>query len=193
MTDESQTSSGPDSPPRGPADSEAAGCSTAPDSSTVCASSTYAPYPEPEDAVNIHPSQTPCPSSSSRTQPSAAITSTASNPLSTPINSSPAHCPLSVSPAASCSTLSSSLSPATTATLSSLGHRRKGLACKVRRSQRQRGRLICTPAAREGERRSEEEEEREEAEGEERMEEDVEQDEERMEEATSGETAGHQQ
>ncbi|XP_044048298.1 cryptochrome-2 isoform X2 [Siniperca chuatsi] len=195
MTDESQTSSGPDSPSRGPADTEAAGCSTAPDSSTVCASSTYAPHPHLEDTANSHPSQTTCTSSGSHAQPSAAITSTSvSHPLSTAIPASLAQSLLSSSkPSSSCSTLSPSPNPATTTTqTSSLGPRRKGLAGNVRRSQRQRGRQSCTPAAREGERRSEDEE-GEEAEGEERMEEDIEQNVERMEEETSGETAGHQQ
>ncbi|XP_073328365.1 cryptochrome-2 [Pagrus major] len=198
MTDESQTSSGPDSPPRGPADSEAAGCSTAPDSSTVCASSTYAPHPHLKDNGDNYPSQTPYTSSGSLTQSSAAITSTsASHPPSTAAPPSPAQSPLSrskpSSPSSSCPTSSPSPSPATTPTqTSSLGQRRKGLTRKVRRSQRQRGRQSCTPAPREGDRRSEEEE-REEAGGEERMEEGLEQDEERMEEETSEETAGHQQ
>ncbi|XP_041794067.1 cryptochrome-2-like [Chelmon rostratus] len=199
MTDESQTSSGPDSPPRGPADIEAAGCSTAPDSSTVCASSTYPPHPDLEEAADNYPSQTPCTSLHSCTHPSAAITSTStSHPPSTATPPSPAQSPLSrskpPSPSSSCPTLSPSPGPATPMTqTSSLGQRRKGLARKVRRIQRQRGRQTCTPASREGDRRSEEEEEREEAVGEERMEEDVEQEEERMEEETSEETAGHQQ
>ncbi|XP_035521016.1 putative protein TPRXL [Morone saxatilis] len=182
MTDESQTSSGPDSPPRGPDDDEAAGCSTAPDSSTVCTS--YAPQPDLEDQAHDYPSQTPCASSGSHAQPSAAITSTsASHPPSTAAPPSPAQSPLSRSKPSSPS--SSSPSPATTPTSSSssLGPRRKGLTRKFRRSQRQRGRQSCTPAAREGDRRSEEE----------RMEEDVEQEEERMEEEACGETVGHQQ
>ncbi|XP_041651051.1 cryptochrome-2 [Cheilinus undulatus] len=197
MTDESQTSSGPDSPPRGPADSEAAGCSTAPDSSTVCASSSYTPMHE--DTADFK-NQTPC--TSSNTNPSAAITSTStfmstSLPPSTATPPSPAQSPLSRSkpstPSSSCPSLPPSPSPATTPnqTPSSLGPKRKGPGRKVRRSQRQRGRQSCTAAAvREGERRSEEE--REEA-GEERMEEDVEQGEEKMEEETCGETARHQQ
>ncbi|XP_070828055.1 cryptochrome-2-like [Chaetodon trifascialis] len=198
MTDESQTSSGPDSPPRGPADSEAAGCSTAPDSSTVCASSTYPSNPDLEEAAYNYPSQTPCTSLNSCTHPFAAITSTcATHPPPTAAPPSPAQSPLSwskpSSSSSSCPTVSPSPSPATPMTQpSSLGPRRKGLTRKVRRTQRQRGRQICTPATREGDRRSEEEE-REEAGGEEKMEEDVEQDEEKMEEETSGETAGHQQ
>lgn len=193
MTDESQTSSGPDSPPREPAHSESAGCYTAPDSSTVCGSSSYAPHPDLDDGPSI--------SSGSHTQPSAAITSTSScHPLCTAARPSPAQSPLSMSkpssPVSSCPTLSPSPSPATTLTQpSALGQRRKGLTRKVRRSQRQRGRQSSTPAAREGDRRSEEE--REEVGGEERMEEDVEQDEERtverMEEEVSGEPAGQQQ
>ncbi|XP_037623581.1 cryptochrome-2 [Sebastes umbrosus] len=196
MTDESQTSSGPDSPPRSPAECEAAGCSTAPDSSTVCPSSTYAPYPDLEGAVNSHPSQTPCASSGTHTQPSAAITSTStSHLLSTATPPSPASTSTQSSlsrskpssPSSSCPTMSPSHSPAMTTTQpSSLGQRRKGLARKVRRSHRQPGQHSGTPAAREEEIRAAEE--RKDAGGEERMEEDFEQDEERMEE----ETAGHQ-
>ncbi|XP_070764081.1 cryptochrome-2 [Enoplosus armatus] len=188
MTDESQTSSGPDSPTRGP-DTEVAGCSTAPDSSTVCASSTS--HPDLEYASQNRPSQTPCTSSGSQTRLSAAITSSSASPAQSPLSGSKPS-----SPSSSCPTSSSSPSPATPATqTSSLGPRRRGLACKVRRSQRQRGRQSWAPAAREGERRSEEEEEGEEEERmeEERMEEDVEQDEERMEDGTSGEIPGHQQ
>lgn len=184
-----------DSPPRGPADSEAAGCSTAPDSSTVCASSTYALHPDLKDKGDNYPSKKPYTSSGSLTQSSAAITSTfASHP---PAPLSPAQSPLSrskpSSPSSSCPTFAESPSPTTAPTqTSSLGQRRKGLAHKVRRSQRQRGRQSWTLAPREGGRKSEEEE-REEAGGEERMEEDVEQDEERMEEEPSEETAGQQQ
>ncbi|KAI3371758.1 hypothetical protein L3Q82_024320 [Scortum barcoo] len=192
MTDESQTSSGPDSPPRGPADTEAACCSTAPDSSTVCASSTCATHPDLTDTTNNHPSQTPCTFSGSHTQSSAAITSTsASHTLSTTIPTSPAQSPVSrskpSSPSSSCPTLSPASSPAATPNqTSSLGPRRKGLTRKARRSQRQRGRQSCTPTAKDGERRSEEErEEAAAAGGEERMEEDTEQNEERMEEEMS--------
>uniref|UniRef100_UPI0037E99AEA cryptochrome-2 n=1 Tax=Semicossyphus pulcher TaxID=241346 RepID=UPI0037E99AEA len=195
MTDESQTSSGPDSPPRGPADCEAAGCSTAPDSSTVCAPSTYAQHEDLEEAEN---NETPCTSSVSHTHPSAAITSTsASHPPSTAAPPSLAQSPLSrskpSSPSSSCPSLPPSPSPGTTPsqTSFSLGLKRKGLARKVRRNQRQPGRQSYTSAAWEGDRRSEEE--REEAGGVERMEEDVEQEEERMEEETCGEAAGHQQ
>ncbi|XP_018559545.1 cryptochrome-2 [Lates calcarifer] len=195
MTDESQTSSGPDSPPRGPIDSEAAGCSTAPDSSTVCASSTCALHPDLEDTPSSNLSQTPCPSSGSQTQPSAAVTSTsASHPTSTAAPPSPASTPVQSplsksepsSPSSSCLTLSLSLTPATT--LAQTFHKRKGFTRKVRRSQRQRGQQSC----REGERRAKEEE-REDTGEEERMEEDVEQNEEKMEEETSGKMAGHQQ
>ncbi|KAM7413865.1 hypothetical protein PAMA_018927 [Pampus argenteus] len=193
MTDESQTSSGPDSPPRGAAVNEGTGCSTAPDSSTVCASSTTAPHPGLEEAVTSRPPQTACTSSGSHTQHPTAITSTSAAPPSpalTPAQSSLSRSKPS-SPSSSCPTSSPSPSPAT-----ALTQRRKGLARKVRRSQRQRGRQSCAPAAREGERRADEEE-REEAGGEERMEErmeeEVEQDEERMEEETCGELTGHQQ
>ncbi|GLD67646.1 cryptochrome-2-like protein, partial [Lates japonicus] len=146
MTDESQTSSGPDSPPRGPVDSEAAGCSTAPDSSTVCASSTCALYPDLEDTPSSNLSQTPCPSSGSHTQPSAAVTSTsASHPPSTAAPPSPASRPVQSpvsksepsSPSSSCLTLSPSLTSATT--LAQTFQKRKDLTRKVRRSQRQRG------------------------------------------------------
>lgn len=202
MTDESQTSSGPDSPPRGAADGEDTGCSIAPDSSTICASSNTAPHPDLEEAATSHPSQTACTSSGSHGQYPAAITSTsAGHPPATAAPPSPAstqaQSPLSrskpSSPSSSCPALSPSTSPATTLTQTScLGPRRKSLTRKVRRSQRQRGRQSCTPAPREGERRAEDEE-REEAGGDERMEEDVEQEEERMEEETCGELAGHQQ
>ena len=184
-----------DSPSRGPADSEAAGCSTAPDSSTVCASSTYALHPDLKDKGDNYPSKKPYTSSGSLTHSSAAITSTsASHP---PATVSPAHSPLSrskpSSPSSSCPTFAECPSPTTAPTqTSSLGQRRKGLAHKVRRSQRQRGRQSCTLAPKEGGRKLEEEE-REEAGREERMEEDVEQDEERMEEEPSEETAGQQQ
>lgn len=198
----SQTSSGPDSPPKGPAECEAACCSTAPDSSTVCASSTYAPHPDLEEAANSHLSQTPCASLDSHTQLCAAITSTsASHPPSTAAPPSPPSVPaMSLlsrskpsSPSSSCPSLSPSPSPAMTMTQpSSVGHRKKGVARKMRRSHRQRGRQSFTSAVREGERRAEEED-KEEAAGEERMEEDFEQDEERMEEGTPEETAGHQQ
>ncbi|XP_074533204.1 cryptochrome-2 [Halichoeres trimaculatus] len=181
MTDESQNSSGPDSP-RGPAD-EAASCSAAPDSSTL------APHEELEDIEN---NQTPCTSSGSHTHP--PVVTTSNTPATPP---SPAQSPLPrskpSSPSSSCPSISLSPSPATTPTqtCSSLGPKKKGLARKVRRTHRQRGRQSSTSAAREGERRSEEE--KEELGGEERMEEDAEQEEERMEEESCGETTGHQQ
>ncbi|XP_039665002.1 cryptochrome-2 isoform X1 [Perca fluviatilis] len=196
MTDESRTSSGPDSPPKGPADSEAADCSTAPDSSTVCAFSTYSPYPDLEVAANSHPSQTPCACSVSHTQHSAAITSTSASqalctaappsPASTPTQSSLSRFKPSSPSSSSCPTMSPSPSPAMTMSQHSfLGQKRKGLVSKVQCIQRQRGRQSCTPAAGEVERRAEEEE-REEAGVEEKMEQDVDQDEERMEEETAG-------
>lgn len=203
MTDESQTSSGPgrkkqkscfqglwsmcpfqmahclfshlflDSPPKCPADSEAA-----PDSS-----STYALHPALENRADNNPDQTLRTFSTSCTQPSAAITSTYVS-LSSPAGAPQfqAQSPLSVSkpssPSSSCPTLSPSPSPVTAmAQTSSLGQRRKGHPRKVRRNQKQRGRQSCTPAAREGDKRSEE-----------RMEEDIEMDE----EGSSGETAAHQ-
>lgn len=187
-----------DSPPRGPADTKAPSCTTAPDSSTVCVSSAYVPYPSSEDIADNYPTQTPCTSSSSCTHPSADDRSTSAGlSSSTAAPPFPAQSPPSrskpSSPSSSCPTLSLPPSPAIILTqTSSVGQRRKGLARKVRRNQRQRGRQICTPATREGEKRLEEGE-KEEAEGEERMEEDIEQDEERMEEETSGETAAHQQ
>nr|XP_040019145.1 cryptochrome-2 isoform X1 [Gasterosteus aculeatus aculeatus] len=110
MTDESLSGSGPDS-----ADYEAAGCSTAPELSTVYPSSTFAPYPDLEGAANIRPSQTLSGSSGSRTQSCiAAAVSTG------------AHVP--------CPNVSPSTQP------SCRGQRRKGLTRKVRRNQRQRGR-----------------------------------------------------
>ncbi|KAM9854173.1 cryptochrome-2 [Aulostomus maculatus] len=195
MTDESQTSSGPDSPPRGPADSKAAGCSTAPDSSTVCTSTTAAPHPELEGLASCCLSQTPFNPIGSHSQPSAAITSTSTgHPLDISIppspGSTPAQSPLSrskpSSPSSSCPTMSPLPSPAAAqAQTSSLASRRKSLTRKIRRSQRQRGRQSSTMSSREGERRAEEEE-RERAGGEEKMEEDVEQEDERMEEESAG-------
>ncbi|KAM7002079.1 cryptochrome-2-like isoform 2-T2 [Tautogolabrus adspersus] len=177
---------GLNSPPRSPAGREAAGCSTAPDSSTVCPPASYVPNENLEDFEN----QTPC--TSSNTYPSAAITSTstsASLPPSTATPPSPAQSPLSMSkpstPSSSCPSLPPPPSLVTTPSQTS----RKDLSRKFRRSQRQHERQFCT-AAREEERRSEEE--REDAWGEEKMEEGVEQ-EERMEDETFGETTGHQQ
>ncbi|CAI5665893.1 cryptochrome-2 isoform X3 [Oreochromis niloticus] len=125
MTDESQTSSGPDSPQRVPANTEGAGCYEAPDSSTVCPSSTSAPHPDQEH-------QAPCISSGCHTDPS--------HPPS--LSSTQGHSPLLKSKPSSPSSSSSSQS-------SSLGTKRKGLSRKVRRGQRQRGRQYCTLTARE--------------------------------------------
>ncbi|XP_075898678.1 cryptochrome-2 [Nelusetta ayraudi] len=196
MTDESQTSSGPDSPLGAPAD-EVASSSTAPDSSTVCGASFHIPNPPMEDESEGYPPHTPAACSSSRAPTPAAITSTSNFPAfaasaapfgaqALPPRSKPP------SPSSSCPSLSPTPSP-TTSQASSLGQRRKGLARKCRRNQRQRGRHICSTPAREGDRRSEEEEQREEAGGDERMEEDTEQDVERMEEETTQETLSHQQ
>lgn len=188
-----------DSPHRGPDHSEAAGCSTAPDSSTVCASSSSAPHPGLEEE-DIHISQTPCTLPVLHTQPSAAMTPssashlalTAAHPLlpSKPALSSISRCKPSL-PSSSCPTMSPSLSPSLATSSNQtpcLGQRRKGLVRKMRRSQRQCGRQSCGPSARDAER-----EESEDAGGEERMEEDIEQDEDRMEEETCAETAGLQQ
>ncbi|KAL6107376.1 cry2 [Pungitius sinensis] len=168
MTDESLTGSGPDSPPKGPADWEAAGCSIAPDVSTVYPSSTFAPYPDLEGAANIHPSQTLSGSPGSHTPSSVtAAMSTWAPPSLSSLSSSK-------SSTSTCPNVSPSTQP------SSLGQRRKGLTRKVRRDQRQRG-------------RKEEVRRAEIAGREERMEEDVEQQEERMEEATFEEISGPQQ
>lgn len=177
-----------DSPPRHPRhDGEEAGCSTAPDSSTVCPSFTDAPPPQLEGVgFSSH--------SSSHTQPCAAISSTsAGHPpdLTAPPSpgSTTAHSPLPRSKPSSPSTSSPCPSPASSHNQNlSLGQRRKSLTRKVRRSQRQRGRQSCTPAARDEDRRATEEEEEEE----EKMEEDVKPDEERMEEEASGESAAIQ-
>lgn len=162
-----------DSPPRALADRDASGCATAPDSSTVCTSSVTAPHPEQEGAAITstyagHPLAVAAPPS----------------PDSTPVQS-PSSMSKPSSSSSSCPNLSLCPSPVSAQTQTfSLGPRRKGLTRKVRRSQRQRGRQSCTPAAREEERRAEDEE---------KMEEDIKQDEERMEEETSGEDAGHHQ
>ncbi|KAF3689281.1 Cryptochrome-2 [Channa argus] len=200
MTDDSQTSSGPDSPHRFPGDSEAAGFSIAPDSSTAFPSSSSAPCPDLEDSTNSHAPQTLYTSSSSHIQPSTAITSTSAihfPPTGAPpsVGSTLAQSPLSTSkpssPSPSCSTLFPFPSLAMTPTQTScLGQRRKVLARKVRRSQKQCGRQCGTPSTKETGGKMNEEE-REEVGGEERMEEEPEQDE-RMEEDTCGETTGYQ-
>ncbi|XP_014829264.1 PREDICTED: cryptochrome-2-like [Poecilia mexicana] len=148
MTDESQTSSGPDSPPRVLADIEAAVCLMAPDSSTS------APVLDQDNASLHRLFQDHCTSSG---QPSS--------PASSPPQS-PAPRSKPGSPSSSC--------PSPSASPSSLPPRRKGVAHKGRRSQRQRERPSCPMA-------TEEEEE-------EMMQEEV--DEERMEEE---ETAAAQQ
>lgn len=125
MTDESQTSSGPDSPQRVPANTEGAGCYEAPDSSTVCPSSTSAPHPDQEY-------QAPCISSGCHTDTSHPPSLSSIQGHSPPLKSKPC------SPSSSCSSQSSSL-----------GTKRKGLSRKVRRGQRQRGRQYCTLTARE--------------------------------------------
>ncbi|XP_026030656.1 cryptochrome-2 [Astatotilapia calliptera] len=125
MTDESQTSSGPDSPQRVPANTEEDVCYEAPDSSTVCPSSTSAPHPDQEY-------QAPCISSGCHTDPSHPPSLSSIQRHSPPLKSKPC------SPSSSCSSQSSSL-----------GTKRKGLSRKVRRGQRQRGRQYCTLTARE--------------------------------------------
>ncbi|KAL4005274.1 hypothetical protein ACER0C_004987 [Sarotherodon galilaeus] len=162
MTDESQTSSGPDSPQRVPADTEGAGCYEVPDSSTVCPPSTSAPHPDQEH-------QAPCISSGCHTDPSHPPSFSSTQGHSPLLKSKPS------SPSSSCPSPSTILTQS-----SSLGTKRKGLSRKVRRGQRQRGRQYCALTA------------REEAGEEETMEEDMEQDEERMEEEeeTCAETAG---
>ncbi|XP_057691888.1 cryptochrome-2 [Corythoichthys intestinalis] len=180
MTDESQTSSGPDSPSI--VNEEAAGCSTAPDSSTVCTSSNTVLHPELEGDAMTCLTPTPANTSDSHMHASAAITSTCaaqSAVVGSPpsLVSTPAQNPLSRSkmcaPSLACST-------AQTQTCS-LGPRRKSFTRKVRRGQRQRGRLGCHAVAREGERRGDEEE-IEPGGGNEKMDEGVEMEEERMEE-----------
>ncbi|XP_061533381.1 cryptochrome-2 [Phycodurus eques] len=195
MTDESQTSSGPDSPSR--VHDEAAGCSTAPDSSTVCTSSNTVLHLELERDATRGLSHTYGNSSDSHMPASAAMTLTCvdhSAAVESPSSlvSTPAQSPLSRStmcmPSLLCSTLAPSPSPATAQTqTSSLGPRRKGFTRKVRRGQRQRGRHSCHTVAREGDRRGDEEE-GEPVGGKEKMEEGLELEEERMEEETH---AGH--
>uniref|UniRef100_A0A665VDQ0 Cryptochrome-2-like n=1 Tax=Echeneis naucrates TaxID=173247 RepID=A0A665VDQ0_ECHNA len=186
---------GLNSPPRDPVDSEAAGSSTAPDSSTVCASSATAPCSDLEHLLNSHQTGIRC--TPSHTQLCAAVTSTSASHQSclaaSPSPSTPIQSPLSRSktpPPNSCTTLLPSASPATT--VAQTFPKRKSLARKVRRSQRHRGRQSCTPACKEGERRVKEEQ-KDESGGEERMEQTVEMDEERMEEEESGEIATPQQ
>ncbi|XP_063335082.1 cryptochrome-2 [Pelmatolapia mariae] len=150
MTDESQTSSGPDSPQRVPANTEGAGCYEAPDSSTVCPSSTSAPHPEQEH-------QAPCISSGCHTDPSHPPSFSSTQGHSPPLKSKPS------SPSSSCSSQSSSL-----------GTKRKGLSRKVRRGQRQRGRQYCSLTAREEATGQEETMEEDMEQDEERMEEEEE-------------------
>ncbi|XP_075998296.1 cryptochrome-2-like isoform X2 [Genypterus blacodes] len=202
MTDESQTSSGPDSPPQEPSDGEVPGCSIVPDSSTIYASSpATVPHPGLAGALTSGLTQTPCTSSLSHKAPSFVHTAVTSTTYAHHVSEAPlSHQPpiqgqtaLSKSELSSPSppslTLSLSQSPANAqaqAQASSLSPRKKGFPLKLRRNQRQRGRQSCTPAAREGERRGVEFERT--GEEEEKMEEDEEEDEERMEEETSGES-----
>ncbi|XP_058501254.1 cryptochrome-2 [Solea solea] len=161
MTDESQTSSGPDSPPRVPVHREPASCSAAPHSSIVCGSSSSSA--DARSLQTLH----------SSSQPSPASMSAAAAPP--PPASSPAHSPLNLpSPSSSCPTLSPAPSPATTS--AQTFPKRNGPAHKVCRSRRLRG-----IRSREGGGGREEEEEEEETGAEEKMEEDVEE-EEKMEE-----------
>ncbi|XP_077372469.1 cryptochrome-2 [Festucalex cinctus] len=191
MTDESQTSSGPESPSI--VHDETTGCSAHPDSSTVCTPSHAALYAELESDAMKCLSHTSINSSDSQRHPSAAITSTcADHPaavdspsllVATPAQSSLSR-PKTCTPSSLCSTLPQSPSAATAPTqTSSLGPRRKSFTRKVRRGQRQRGRHSSHAVAREGERRGDEEE-TEPGEGNEKMEEGVEMEEEKMEEET---------
>ncbi|XP_061678938.1 cryptochrome-2 isoform X2 [Syngnathoides biaculeatus] len=194
MTDESQTSSGPVfvfiSPSLASPSKfldEAAGCSIAPDSSTICTSSNTGVLAEQErsairglshTSANSSDSHMPASAATTRADHSAAIASPPS------LVSTPAQTPLTSTtcmPSLLCSTSSS---PATTQT--SLGPRRKGSTRKVRRGQRQRGRHSCHAVAIEGERRGDEEE-AEPGGGKEKMEEGIEPEEERMEEETHAE------
>ncbi|KAM3870060.1 cryptochrome-2 [Diretmus argenteus] len=119
MTDESQTSSGPDSPCRAPADYEAANCSTAPDSSTVFASSTATAAAAAHD-----PFLAPSTSSGPPSAPTEAVTTTSTDP------------PLAASP-------HQATAPGQA---SSLGQRRRGLLPR-RLRQRHRSRQSCTREA----------------------------------------------
>lgn len=180
----------PDSPPRGPADGEAADCSMTPDSSTVCVSSIYVPHPHLGDGGDTYPSQAPRSSPDTHSHPTAAITSTSvRHPPPAPHFPAQSPAPRSKpsSPSPSCPASSPSACPSAVPTHgSSLGQRRKGVTRKVWRSQRQRGRQSCFQAARDGDRRSEEEKE------EERMDQDAEQQREDVMEA-SVETTGRRQ
>ncbi|KAG7456394.1 hypothetical protein JOB18_048749 [Solea senegalensis] len=163
MTDESQTSSGPDSPPRVPVHREPAICSPAPDSSIVCGSSSSS-----GDACSLQTLH-------SSSQPSPAATSKSAAAAPPPPASSPVHSPLNLpSPSSSCPTLSPA--PSLAATSAQTFPKRKGPAHKVCRSRRLRG-----SRSREEGGGGEEEEEEEETGAEEKMEEDVEE-EEKMEE-----------
>ncbi|KAF7650071.1 hypothetical protein LDENG_00131930 [Lucifuga dentata] len=193
MTDESQTSSGPDSPPTDPCDSEAPGCSAAPDSSTACRSSVAtAPHPDQDGALASDLSQTACTSSAVTSTSMGHSPATPTHHVTeAPVSPSPIpeEIPLSTSKLSSASSpsLTLSLSPgpaAAQAQASSLGPKRKGLPWKLRRSQQQRGRQGCTAAR--------EKEDKKRAGEEEKMEEDAEQDVDRMEEETSGESRGNQ-
>lgn len=160
MTDESQTSSGPDSPPK-PPDTDVARCSTAPDSSTL------GPTTVPNIvSCTLAPDEAQCTSSGHTHEPPPTISSTCSE-LTT------AH----TSHTAPCSVVAPTLGRTT-----SLGPRRKSMARKARRSQRQRGRQNCALAAKEGDMRTDGESRDSTA-----MEEDVEQEDERMEAELSGE------
>lgn len=180
MTDESQTSSGPDSPPKAP-DIEAAGCSIAPDSSTAGPLSPALPY---EAAEEMWSSQTPSTSTFAHTQLPVAISSTSSEAASTSGSKSS-------SPSLSCPNVAPSPT-ATPARTTSLGPRRKNMTRKVRRTQRQRGRQYCPPTAKEGD-SSVEEEQQDNTVVENKMEEGFELDDERMEEETPGVRPGQLQ
>ncbi|XP_061578161.1 cryptochrome-2 isoform X2 [Cololabis saira] len=131
MTDESHTSSGPDSPSRDAADGETAGCSIAPDSSTSV------PHPDREDAAQS-PSYPACPALTAHIPPAG----------SQPCFSFPASSP---PPAPSTAVTQTCVT----------GSERKVITRKVRRSPRQRGQQCCLPAAQRDKREEDEDEEEE--------------------------------
>ncbi|KAF6722075.1 Cryptochrome-2 [Oryzias melastigma] len=153
MTDESQTSSGPDSPHRDPADDEAAGSSTVPDSSTS------APPQDKEDPAHCcHSHQVSAHSPCTSTGSPAPLSCHSPHDRSKPS-----------SPSSSCHTMSPSPSPST-----QTSPRRSSSSRKERRSQRQKARHACSSSARENKREVEEERMEEEVEdSEERMEEEA--------------------
>ncbi|XP_077596499.1 cryptochrome-2 [Stigmatopora nigra] len=183
MTDESQDSSGPDSPSI--VNEEVTGCSTAPDSSTVCTSSNPLLHRELDGDTMSCLTHTPTISLDSHTHAPVAITSTCEDQspgvASIPsLVSTPAQNPSSMSKMCAPSTMC----PTAQTQISCLGPRRKSFTRKVRRGQRQRGRHSCNVVPREGDRRGDEEE-IEPVGGNEKMDEGIEMEEERMDEESS--------